>query len=52
MINEDFTPMTVPWIVNKEALWGTGYFPWGIEDHYTTQDGQGLIGTAEVSLTA
>jgi seryl-tRNA synthetase len=52
MTEEGFTPMTVPWMVNKEALWGTGYFPWGIEDHYTTQDGQGLIGTAEVSLTA
>lgn len=52
MIGESFTPMTVPWIVNKQALWGTGYFPWGIEDHYTTQDGQGLIGTSEVSLTA
>lgn len=52
MIDEGFTPFTVPWMVNKQALWGTGYFPWGIEDHYTTQDGQGLIGTAEVSLTA
>lgn len=52
LAKEGFTPMTVPWMVNKEALWGTGYFPWGIEDHYTTQDGQGLIGTAEVSLTA
>ena len=52
MVKQDFTPMTVPWMVNKEALWGTGYFPWGIEDHYTTQDGQGLIGTSEVSLTA
>lgn len=52
LITEGFTPMTVPWMVNKEALWGTGYFPWGVEDHYTTQDNQGLIGTAEVSLTA
>lgn len=52
MIHHEFTPMSVPWMVNKEALWGTGYFPWGIEDHYTTQDGQGLIGTSEVSLTA
>ncbi len=52
MVEKGFMPMTVPWMVNKEALWGTGYFPWGIEDHYTTQDGQGLIGTAEVSLTA
>src|SRR5690606_7624162 len=52
MTKEDFTPMTVPWMVNKEALVGTGYFPWGEADHYRTQDGQGLIGTAEVSLTA
>lgn len=52
MVKKGFMPMTVPWMVNKEALWGTGYFPWGIEDHYTTQDNQGLIGTAEVSLTA
>lgn len=52
MISQGFTPMTVPWMVNKDALWGTGYFPWGIEDHYQTQDGQGLIGTSEVSLTA
>lgn len=52
LIQEGFTPMTVPWMVNKEAMWGTGYFPWGMEDHYTTQDDQCLIGTAEVSLTA
>jgi len=52
LTDDGFTPMTVPLIVSKEALWGTGYFPWGIEDHYTTQDNQGLIGTAEVSLTA
>lgn len=52
LTKQGFTPMTVPWMVNKESLWGTGYFPWGIEDHYTTQDDQGLIGTAEVSLTA
>ncbi len=52
MVEKDFVAMTVPWMVHKEALWGTGYFPWGIEDHYTIQDGQGLIGTAEVGLTA
>ncbi len=52
IVKQGFTSMTVPWMVNKEALWGTGYFPWGIDDHYTTQDGQGLIGTSEVSLTA
>jgi len=52
MIQAGFTPMTVPWLVNKEALIGTGYYPWGQEDHYHTQDDQALIGTAEVSLTA
>ena len=52
MTTNGFVPMTVPWMVNKEAMWGTGYFPWGIEDHYTTQDGQALIGTSEVGLTA
>ncbi len=52
LMGEGFTPMTVPWMVNKETMWGTGYFPWGMEDHYSTQDNQSLIGTAEVSLTA
>ena len=52
MISKGYTPMTVPWMVNDEAMWGTGYFPWGVQDHYATQDGQKLIGTAEVSLTA
>ncbi|MCH7951916.1 serine--tRNA ligase [Patescibacteria group bacterium] len=52
MIKQGFTPMTVPWLVNDEALYGTGFFPWGIDDHYVTQDGKKLIGTAEVSLTA
>lgn len=47
-----FTPMTVPWMVNDEAMWGTGYFPWGMQDHYKTQDDQKLIGTAEVPLTS
>ena len=52
MVSEGFTPMSVPVMVNDDALVGTGYFPWGKDDHYKTQDGQALIGTAEVSLTA
>lgn len=52
MVGEGFTPMSVPVMVNKEWLTGTGYFPWGEQDHYYTQDDQGLVGTAEVSLTA
>lgn len=52
MIQKGFTLMTVPWMVNQDAMVGTGYFPWGQEDHYHTQDGQSLIGTSEVSLTS
>jgi seryl-tRNA synthetase len=52
LVKEGFTPMTVPVMVNKEAMVGTGYFPWGAEDHYKTQDDQILTGTAEVALTA
>ncbi len=47
-----FTPMSAPILVTQEAMLGTGYFPWGKEDHYKTQDGQILAGTAEVALTA
>lgn len=52
MIQAGFTPMTAPVLVNQQAMWGTGYFPWGQEDHYKTQDGQILAGTSEVALTA
>ncbi|HAU99440.1 MAG: Seryl-tRNA synthetase [Microgenomates group bacterium GW2011_GWF2_45_18] len=52
MIKKGYTPFEVPWMVNDDAMWGTGYFPWGMQDHFQTQDGQKLIGTAEVSLTA
>lgn len=52
MMEHGFTPMSAPVLVNREALQGTGYFPWGEEDHYVTQDGSILAGTAEVALTA
>ncbi len=53
LLNEaGFTPMSAPILVNEEVMWGTGYFPWGNEDHYKTQDDQFLAGTAEVALTA
>lgn len=52
MVEHGFTPMNAPVLVNREALVGTGYFPWGEEDHYVTQDGTILTGTAEVALTA
>lgn len=52
MKSKGFDLLTVPWMVRPEYFTGTGYFPWGSEDHYTTQDGLALIGTAEVSLTS
>lgn len=52
LIADGFTAMTAPVLVNEKMMWGTGYFPWGSEDHYKTQDGQILAGTAEVALTA
>lgn len=52
LVQAGFEPMSVPVLVNEEAMWGTGYFPWGQEDHYKTQDNQFLTGTAEVALTA
>lgn len=52
LVAAGFTPMTAPVLVKPESMWGTGYFPWGEEDHYRTQDDQILAGTAEVALTA
>lgn len=52
MIKKGFTPMTAPILVNEDAMVGTGYFPWGQDDHYRTQDGQILAGTSEVALTS
>lgn len=52
MTNHGFSPMTAPILVNDVAMKGTGYFPWGKEDHYKTQDGQILAGTSEVALTS
>lgn len=52
MVQKGFTPFSVPLLVNKQAFMNTGYGPWGLEDIFTTQDGQGLIGTSEVPVTA
>lgn len=52
MVKQGFTPFTVPLLVNQTAVMNTGYGPWGMDDFYTTQDGQALIGTAEQPLTA
>lgn len=52
MKKHGFDLMNAPSMVNQEAMLGTGYFPWGAEDHYKTQDDQILTGTAEVALTS
>lgn len=49
---KDFDVLEIPWLVRPDYFQGTGYFPWGRDDHYFTQDGMALIGTAEVSLTS
>jgi seryl-tRNA synthetase len=48
-IKEGYTPMIVPSLVKKEALYGTGYLPQGEEDLYKTQDSEYLAGTGEVA---
>ena len=52
MVKKGFTPHSVPLLVKREAFVNTGYGPWGMDDVFWTQDGEGLIGTAEVPLTA
>jgi seryl-tRNA synthetase len=52
MIDQGFECFSAPSLVNEEALIGTGYFPWGKDDHYYTQDKQILAGTSEVALTS
>lgn len=46
-----FIPMLPPTIVKEENLYGTGHLPNDAEDVYNTQDGDYLIGTAEIPVT-
>lgn len=48
-----FTMITVPSMVNEDALFGTGHFPDGREDvYYLEKDNMYLSGTAEIVLTS
>lgn len=48
-----FTPMSVPNLVRKEAMQGTGYFPAGYDQAYKLpEDELYLIGTSEVPLVS
>ncbi len=46
-----YTEHYVPYMVNDQAMYGTGQLPKFAEDLFQTADGRWLIPTAEVSLT-
>jgi seryl-tRNA synthetase len=54
MCTRGFVPLSVPTLVRKEIMVGTGYFPGGEEQAYRTdeRDDLCLVGTAEVPVTA
>ncbi len=53
MVERGFTPVVGPLLVNREALEGTGFFPYGEEDTYHVEkDGKYLVGTSEVFLVS
>lgn len=49
LVKKGFIAMSVPSLVRKETLMGTGYLPQGEDDLYKTQDEDYLAGTGEVS---
>lgn len=54
MLEKGFTPLSVPMLVRREPLVGSGYFPGGEEQTYKTdeRDDLYLAGTSEVPVTA
>lgn len=52
MRKDGYSMLSVPWIAKPEFFYGTGYFPWGEDDHFRLDEDKALIGTAEVSLTS
>ena len=47
---KNFSLVMPPTIVKKINFYGTGHLPAGVDDLYLTQDGDGLIATAEIPL--
>ncbi|MFH1200801.1 MAG: serine--tRNA ligase [bacterium] len=47
---KNFNLVIPPVIVKKVNFYGTGHLPAGVDDLYFTQDGDGLIATAEIPL--
>ncbi len=53
MIKKGYVPFSVPMLMKKEAMEGTGYYPGSEEQTYRMErDELNLAGTAEVPLTA
>jgi len=54
MVKKGFLPMSVPTLVRREVMVGTGYFPGGEDQAYRCDDRDDLVlvGTAEVPVTA
>ncbi|OGR03195.1 MAG: serine--tRNA ligase [Deltaproteobacteria bacterium RIFOXYA12_FULL_61_11] len=53
LMRKGFIPFIPPYLVKREAMEGTGYFPGGEEQAYAIEkDGLYLIGTSEVPLAA
>ena len=53
MVERDFTPVVGPLMVNREAMVGTGFFPYGEDDTYHLEnDDKYLVGTSEVFLVS
>lgn len=48
-VQQGYTPMIVPSMVNRDTLVGTGYLPQAEDDLYKTQDDKFLSGTGEVA---
>ncbi|MCC7436436.1 serine--tRNA ligase [Candidatus Nomurabacteria bacterium] len=50
LIKKGYSPFSVPSLVNKQTLFGSGYLPQGEDDLYKTQDDSYLAGTGEVAM--
>lgn len=51
-MQKNFDLIIPPAILRKNHFYGTGHLPAGVDDLYFTQDGDGLIATAEIPLMA
>lgn len=50
LVKKGYSPLSVPSLVTRQTLFGTGYLPQGGEDLYKTQDDTYLAGTGEVAM--